>query len=188
MATSAAEISTFVDTVLASTGATKTNIVGHSEGTTVPAYYMKFLGGGAKVKNFVGFGANYNGTTLGGLGSLGSDLGISYILNGGGCGACSDFLPGSAFLNKLDAGSVAVAGPTYTNILTKYDEVVTPYTSGVINAPNVTNIVLQDRCTNDYSGHLGLAIDPNVQSYVLNALDPANAQPVNCRAFSSFGA
>jgi hypothetical protein len=71
--------------------------------------------------------------------------------------------------------------------MTKYDEAVIPYTSGVLSGPNVTNIVIQNVCADDFSGHIGLAIDPNVAAMVLNALDPANAKPVSCVPFVDLG-
>ncbi|MFE4378031.1 lipase family alpha/beta hydrolase [Streptomyces cyaneofuscatus] len=188
MADSAAELSTFVDRVRAATGASKVDIVGHSEGTTVPAYYMKLLGGAAKVDDFVGFGSNFKGTTLNGLATLAEALKLQGLLTGVGCGACTDYLPGSAFLAELNDGPVAVPGPTYTSIVTRYDTVVTPYTSGLLApAPNVTNIVLQDKCGLDFVGHLGLAIDPNVAQLVLNRLDPEGSKPFRCRLFTTLG-
>lgn len=181
MENSAVQLQSFVNRVLASTGAAQVDIVGHSEGTTVPAYYLKFLGGAALVKNFVGYGSNFQGTSLDGLETLSGLLGFQAALNFGGCAACNEFAPGSAFMNKLDAGGVTVPGPQYTSIVTKYDEAVTPYTSGVLPAASdVTNITLQDVCPDDFSGHIALAIDPNVESVVANALDPANATPVQC--------
>lgn len=171
MRSSAAEIGQFVEKVRATTGAAKVNLVGHSEGTTVSAYYMKFLGGDAKVRNFVGFGSNYKGTTLYGLSALAHAVApvLDPILTNV-CGSCLEYLPPSAFLNEHNAGGVTKVGPRYTNIVSKYDEVVVPYTSGVVNEPGVTNIVLQDRCWLDFSGHLALAIDPNVTSTIVWAL------------------
>ena len=49
MENSAAELATYVDKVLASTGASKVDLVGHSEGSIMPRYYLKFLGGASKV-------------------------------------------------------------------------------------------------------------------------------------------
>src|SRR6266540_5095262 len=49
MEQSAAELGAFVDRVLAATGASKVDILGHSEGTLMPSYYVKFLGGASKV-------------------------------------------------------------------------------------------------------------------------------------------
>ena len=141
----------------------------------MPAYYLKFLGGAAKVEHFVGFGANYRGTTLGGLDALAKALltsvpGLRAILKTA-CGACTEYLAPSAFLDDLARGGVHVAGPAYTSIVSKYDEVVTPYTSGILNEPGATDIVLQDFCSSDASGHLSQAIDPNVTGLILHALD-----------------
>lgn len=181
MRTSAVQLQSFVNQVLQSTGAAKVDIVGHSEGTTVPAYYLKFLGGAALVQSFVGYGSNFQGTSLNGLETLSGLLGFQAALNSGGCAACNEFAPGSSFMTDLNRAGVSVAGPQYTSIVTKYDEVVTPYTSGVLApATNVTDITLQDVCAYDYSGHVALAIDPNIESIVANALDPAHATPVQC--------
>lgn len=49
MENSAVELNTFVNQVLASTNATKVNLVGHSEGSMMPRYWLKFLGGASKV-------------------------------------------------------------------------------------------------------------------------------------------
>ncbi|WP_394832611.1 lipase family protein [Pendulispora rubella] len=194
MADSAAELGTFVDKVLASTGASKVDIVGHSEGTTVPAYYMKFLGGDAKVKHFVGFGANYKGTTLHGLSTLIGLLtsvapGLADLFSRHACASCLEFMPGSPFAQKLNDGGVTVAGPSYTNIVSRVDNVVTPYTSGVVEGAgdNVTNIVLQDACRFDTAGHLGMAIDPNITQLILRGLDPENAAPLRCQPFTTLG-
>ncbi|MFE0424612.1 lipase family alpha/beta hydrolase [Streptomyces sp. NPDC058953] len=187
MAESAAEVGAFVERVRATTGAAKVDIVGHSEGTTVPAYYIKYLGGATKVDDFIGFGSNFRGTTLNGLASLAAALGLQDLLTGVGCGACTDYLPGSAFLAELNDGPIAVPGPKYTSIVTRYDRVVTPYTSGLLTGDGVTNIVLQDKCKLDSAGHLGLAVDPNVTQLVLNGLDPENAKPFRCRPFTTFG-
>lgn len=189
MRESAADFGAFVDRVLGSTGAAQVNVVGHSEGTTVPAYYAKVLGGAPKIKRFVGFGSNYEGTSLLGIGTLARALGLEPLLDGVGCPACSQFLPGSSFLRELNAGGTAAApGPIYTNIVTKFDLVVTPYTSGFLNAPNATDIVLQRSCPLDFSGHVGLAVDPNVVSLVINKLDPANAPSPICVPYWALGA
>lgn len=184
MRDSAAEVGRYVDQVRAATGASKVNLVGHSEGTTVAAYYMKFNGGGAKVKNFVGFGSNYRGTTLYGLNLLVRALpGLSGLILDGICDSCDEYLPPSQFLTDLNAGGVTVPGPRYTNIVSRYDAVVVPYTSGILNEPGVTNIVLQDRCWLDFSGHLGLAIDPNVTSHIIWALNGQSGSRPLCLPF-----
>ncbi len=174
MRDSAAQLGRFVDRVRSTTGAAKVDIVGHSEGSTMPAYYLKY-GGAAEVAHFVGFGANYRGTTLGGLDALAKALltsvpGLGTVLRTA-CGACTEYLAPSAFLDDLARGGVHVPGPTYTSIVSKYDEVVTPYTSGILGEPGTTDIVLQDFCAGDASGHLSQAVDPNVTGLILHALD-----------------
>ncbi|WP_320669159.1 esterase/lipase family protein [Patulibacter defluvii] len=189
MRQSARDFGAFVERVRSSTGAAQVNVVGHSEGTTVPAYYAKVLGGAPKVKRFVGFGANYRGTTLSGLGTLAKALKLQPVLDAVGCQACSQFLQGSDFLNELNTGGTAAApGPVYTNIVTKYDTVVTPYTSGFMNAPNATDLVLQKSCPVDFSGHVGLAVDPNLISLVINRLAPEHAPRPICVPYWALGA
>ncbi len=98
------------------------------------------------------------------------------------CGSCQEFLRGSPFLQHLYADGVyAVPGVTYTTIMTKYDELVTPYTSGRLDAPNATNIVVQNQCAIDFAEHVAVAFDPTVGRDVLNALDPVHKKPVPCR-------
>jgi len=53
MENSAVELATFVNQVLASTNATKVNLVGHSEGSMMPRYWLKFLGGASKVGKYL---------------------------------------------------------------------------------------------------------------------------------------
>ncbi|MEU9823452.1 esterase/lipase family protein [Pseudonocardia alni] len=184
MQDSAAQLGRFVERVRAATGAEKVDIVGHSEGSTVPAYYLKFLGGAAVVDTVVGFGSNYRGTTLAGLARLAAQLRLGGALAAGGCPACAQYLPGSDFLDQLnEGGGVVVDGPRYVSIVTRFDEVVTPYTSGLLDDPRATDIILQDRCPADVSGHLALAVDPNVAALVRQALDPQGASPLRCVPF-----
>ncbi|MDQ6778593.1 MAG: hypothetical protein M3071_20750 [Actinomycetota bacterium] len=96
------------------------------------------------------------------------------------CGSCPEFLTGSPFLTGLDARGTALPGVTYTDIVTKYDELVQRYTSGILDAPGVTNFTVQDQCPTDFSEHLTVAFDPTAAQDILNALDPAHARPVPC--------
>lgn len=186
MEVSAPQLAAFVDKVLAATGASQVDLVGHSEGTVMPQYYLKFLGGAAKVHRYVAIAPLYHGTSAYGLSTLANAFPqeaatMEQLLVDGLCGSCAEFLTGSAFLTHLYANGVyAVPGVTYTTIMTRYDEAVVPYTSGYLHAPNATNIVVQDQCPTDFSEHATLAFDPVVGQDILNALDPAERQPVPC--------
>jgi triacylglycerol esterase/lipase EstA (alpha/beta hydrolase family) len=176
---SAAQLGAFVDRVLSATGASKVDVVGHSQGGMMPRYWMRFLGGASKVHDLVGLSSSNHGTTLGGFTAL-----IDAIPGGRGgvgtvCGtACEEQLAGSPFMQKLNAGGDTDPGVNYTVIETKYDEVVTPYTSAFLSGAN--NITLQSQCALDGSDHLATPFDHIALRDVLNALDPAHAVAPVC--------
>ena len=188
---SAPELGAFVDRVLSATGAQKVDLVGHSEGTFMPQYWLKFLGGASKVNRYVAMTPLYAGTNVAGLAMLRDEaaaFGISQpILNlvGSFCGSCSEFLAGSPMVQKLSQGGPAAPGVTYTTIMTRYDELVVPYTSGTLPPP-ATNIVLQNVCPNDIDDHVAEAFDPVVAQLIFNSLDPVHAQPVSCAGLPPF--
>jgi triacylglycerol esterase/lipase EstA (alpha/beta hydrolase family) len=184
VATSAGELRDFVGRVLAATGEPRVDIVGYSQGTVVPTYWAKLLGGADKINNYVSLAPLWDGTNLAGLGNL---VSLLHLVGLGGatplltdCAACPDLLTGSAMLRRLHEGGIFLPGITYTNIVTRYDHNVVPYTSGLGEGPNVTNVVLQDGCPADEVDHIGIVVDPNAMGHVFNALDPARAAPVRC--------
>ena len=69
---------------------------------------------------------------------------------------------------------------SYTSIVTRNDELVVPYTSGIETAPNMTNLVVQNQCPLDQAEHVSMAADPVVAQDVLNALDPGHPGAVPC--------
>ena len=183
IAASAAELAAFVERVLAATGVAKVDIVGHSQGGMMPRFYLKFLGGGPRVHALIGLSPSNHGTSVGGLTNL-----LSLLPGGpetGGlelaCGpSCEEQFVGSSFLTNLNAGGDTVAGVSYTVIETRYDEVVTPYTSAFLSGPGVTNIELQQQCALDASEHLATPFDHIALRDVLNALDPTHARAPSC--------
>jgi triacylglycerol lipase len=181
MEQSAAELSTFVDAVLAATRANQVDIVGHSEGATMPDYYIEYLGGAAKVKRYVGVSGVKHGTDLHGVGTVAAELQSVFgePVSLGSCVSCNQFLVGSDYIKKIEARAPA-PGVIYTNIATRYDELVSPYTSSFLTGRNVTNITLQDRCLLDASDHLSIISSPITGQHILNALDPAHARPAPC--------
>lgn len=182
IATGAGVLASFVNQVLASTGASQVDLVGHSQGGMMPNYYLKFLGGASKVSTFVALAPSNHGTTLGGLATLVTKSPLLPILSSVtsyiGAPAFLEQAVGSAFETNLFAGGDTVPGPRYAVIETSHDEVVTPYTNAFLTGPNVTNILIQDQCPGDPVGHIGMFEDgPALQNVVnqLGADDPSFA-------------
>lgn len=189
IAESSADLAAFVDEVLALTGAEEVDLVGHSEGTVMPQHYLKRRGGAEKVHTYVAIAPLYGGTDAFGTSTFLTQLfqlpfGLGEVLAGvfdAICGACRDVITGSQLLTDLYGdGVVAVPGVEYTTIVTRYDELIHPWTSGLLDAPNATNFVVQDGCEEDRSEHLSIAVTPRALGIVLNALDPQNAVEPPC--------
>ncbi|MFJ8053427.1 esterase/lipase family protein [Streptomyces luteogriseus] len=178
---SAGQLKGFVDTVLAATGAAETDLVGHSQGGMMPRYYLKFLGGAAKVNALVGIAPSNHGTDLNGFTKLLPYFPGAADLLSKNTPALADQVTGSAFLTKLNTGGDTVPGVKYTVIATKYDEVVTPWRSQYLSGPDVRNVLLQDLCSVDLSEHVAVGLlDRVVFHEVANALDPGRATPTTC--------
>ncbi|MEU0004739.1 alpha/beta fold hydrolase [Streptomyces sp. NPDC006314] len=183
---SAEQLSAYVDTVLAATGAAEADLVGHSQGGMMPRYYLKFLGGADKVNALVGIAPDNHGTDLDGLTHLlpyfpGAEALIKATTPG-----LADQITGSAFLTKLNAGGDTVPGVHYTVLATRYDEVVTPWRNQYLNGSDVRNVLLQDLCPLDLSEHVAIGLFDRIAFHeVANALDPAHATATTCAsAFS----
>ncbi|WP_037860574.1 esterase/lipase family protein [Streptomyces sp. NRRL S-340] len=183
---SAGQLSAFVDKVLAATGAAKADLVGHSQGGMMPRYYLKFLGGAAKVNALVGVAPDSHGTTLSGLTHLLPYFpGASDLLSEATPGL-ADQIAGSAFLTRLNAGGDTVPGVHYTVIATQYDEVATPWRTQYLTGSDVHNVLLQDLCPLDLSEHVAVGtIDRIAFHEVANALDPAHATATTCASVFS---
>ncbi|MGW6263386.1 esterase/lipase family protein [Streptomyces sp. NPDC055085] len=174
--TSAEQLDAFAAQVQKATGATKVDLVGHSQGGTVPIWWMKKMGGAAKVAHYVGWAPSSHGTTSTGPVEL-----ASYFPG------LVDQQAGSIFLKNLWAdGDNVPTGPKYTVISTRNDTVVTPYASQALTGLSVTNIILQDKCLRDKVGHVGLFNDEPTMELTLNALadGPDEFQP-NCWGFGA---
>lgn len=183
MEVSARELKRFVKKVRRATGARRVVIVGHSEGSLMPDWYVKHLGGAKKVRRYVGITTLWHGTNPAGLATL-DQLGRAYgfsqpeQLVARDCESCPEFLPQSDFIKKLREGGVAAPGVRYTSIVTRNDELVQPYTSGI--EPGMTNLVVQQQCPLDQAEHASMVADPIVAQDILNALDPGHPGRVPC--------
>ena len=165
---SADKLAAFIDEVRQKTGAAKVSLVGHSQGGMLGRYVARFRGKLGVIDDIVGLAPSSHGTTQP----------LAPPLGGLGCPACAEQAAGSDFMNKLNAGEEAPPPPSYTVVSTKYDEVVTPYTSQALTGSTVTNVVLQDRCPEDITDHVGIIYDPIALQWALNALGrPGPADP-----------
>lgn len=128
------------------------SIVGHSQGGMVGRWVLKYWPDTrAMVDDYVGLASSNHGA--GGAGAL---CGLP-----GGCPAASwQQAAGSKFLTALNSGPEAWPGISYTEIATRYDEIVAPPTSVFLApGPNVTNTYVQDVCPLEVVEHFGMAYD-----------------------------
>lgn len=182
VAGTASKLAEFGDKVLAATGASKLDVVGHSQGGMNPRYWIKYLGGASKIGKLIGLAPSNHGTELFGLLSLVHRIPPTRDLVGLPFPSFNDQTRGSKFITELNAGGETVPGIDYTVIETRNDEVVTPYRSAFLKrAPNVHNVLLQDVCAQDQADHIGLSYDPIAQRLAMNALDPGHAKQPDCR-------
>lgn len=176
IAESARTMRAFVDKVLAATGASEVDVVGGSQGGMMPNYYIKRLGGAAKVRTLIGLGPTNHGTTLGGLVDLGRALNVLGIVNGFyhliGSPAHVQQEEGSEFQKALFADGDTVPGVRYLTVATSHDTTVTPLTNSFLHGDNATNILLQDLCPDDPVSHSGMSFDGPIMQIILNALGP----------------
>ncbi|MER7395307.1 alpha/beta fold hydrolase [Streptomyces sp. NPDC000151] len=175
---SAKQLGKFVDEVLQRTGAQQVDMVGFSQGGMMPRYYLSALGGAPKVHNFVGLSPSNHGITAQGLMNLARQIpGAKELVEQG---AVQVTVPAWPQLQKdhpfqrelADLGETA-EGVRYTVIATKYDDVVTPYTSCALAETEghyVKNIVLQDIAPDDHTPHASMPYNATVLNEVLKAL------------------
>ncbi len=184
MEESAEELDAFVADVLDATGAGQVDLVGHSEGTLMPQYWLQFLGGDAVTDDYVAVTPLYDGTLADPLpaAEIADTLNVrdpAGALVGVACGSCPQFVSGSDYLERMAEAGTRVEGIDYTTVMTRYDQLVIPYTSGELDGAR--NIVVQDGCEIDLSDHLSIIFSERTGQIILNALDPANAQDPPCR-------
>ncbi|MEU1054049.1 alpha/beta fold hydrolase [Streptomyces sp. NPDC005876] len=176
---SARQLGEFVDEVLRRTGAQQVDIVGFSQGGMMPRYYLNALGGGPKVRNFVGIAPSNHGVTAQGLMNLARQIpGAKELVERGAVGTLVPAWPqlqhDHPFQGELAALGETTPGVRHTVIATAYDDVVTPYTSCALASTEgveVRNILLQDIDPDDHTPHAAMPYNATVLSEVLKALD-----------------
>jgi pimeloyl-ACP methyl ester carboxylesterase len=176
---SAVQIANHIHTILQQTGASKVDLVGHSQGGLQLEYVAKVEKLAPVLNRIVALDPSTHGTTLDGLVLLADALDLNGLV-GGACQACIDQEVGSAVLKPFDVPPIAQPGPAYTVIETRTDEVITPPSSAFINESGVTNEYIQNSCPFDIAEHTKTPYDLVTIQLILNALNPAAAQSPNC--------
>ncbi|KAF9194893.1 hypothetical protein BGZ51_007113 [Haplosporangium sp. Z 767] len=190
---SAKELDEFVTTVLSASGAKNVELIGHSEGTVVARWYVKFLDRHQKVNSVISVSPVGKGSSLQGLVDAIRAFGIEKSLVAlvqQYCVACTQLVEGSELMQELYAdGHGIVPGVRYLNIATRKDQIVTPFTNGLTNfiamqrhtphdspdprvakaAQDSKNLVIEDYCDKypAYTNHFGLFRSP----FAFHAID-----------------
>lgn len=160
------------------TGATKVDVVAHSQGGVMARDYIKTLGGDAKIDSLVTYGTPHYGTNVASLATQWSGGSCFGILG------CAQQATGSSYLNALNAGDDSIGAVRYTAIATEYDSVTTPYRNAFLDAAdgNITNVSVQQQCgTWRWADHFSVTYDAAVIDGVVDALDGRPVQ-MNCFA------
>ena len=121
--THAAELARAVDALLERTGAERVDIVAHSMGGLATRKYLDDLGGAQRVRRVVLLATPNQGTYS------------AYLSFGGGR---DDMIPGSPFLDSLDARPPIPEGVEALTIRTPLDVHILPAESAML--PGVTNV------------------------------------------------
>jgi triacylglycerol lipase len=114
----AEDVDAAVDSILATTGAAKVDVVAMSMGGLNSRHYVKFLGGTAVVDDYVSMAGPNHGTTTANL-----------LCPGGQNVACQEMKVGSAFLANLNAGDETPGGVSYGTFWSPCDSMVNPGSS-----------------------------------------------------------
>jgi triacylglycerol lipase len=125
-ATVAQAVAQRVNEIKAATGAAKVDIITHSMGGLSSRYYIKNLGGAANVDEWVSLAGPNHGTTW------------AY-----GCfffSPCNRMIPGSGFLNALNAGDETPGTVRYGTWWSSCDELINPDTSTILSGATNTNV------------------------------------------------
>jgi triacylglycerol lipase len=134
-ATTASQIATKVDSILKATCATKVDLISHSMGGLSTRYYVKNLGGGAKVDDFVSLGGPNHGTDT-----------ANFCFST----ACSEMRVGSSFLTQLNSGDETPdVGVNWMTWWSPCDEIINPDSSVALNGATNT----QTACISHSSLH-----------------------------------
>jgi triacylglycerol lipase len=123
--TTARQLATEIQNVLARTGASKVDLVVHSMGALSSRYYLKNLGGTAYVDDFVSVAGTNHGTSTASL--------CAWLYT-----SCAEMQTGSSFLTALNSGDETPGAVTYASYWSNCDEAINPDSSALLSG--ATNV------------------------------------------------
>lgn len=169
--TTAPSLAAFMDDVLAKTGASKVDVVNHSQSGLLTRHVIKYLGGADKIDTVVSLSGLHQGSRLGNIAEL---LGLGNCI---GMEFCQQLAEGSTYLTNLNNPVQAIGSIHYVNIGSRADVLAVPTTNNFMHGPgDITNVIVQDQCWWRSPGHLSLVADGTVASGVIHGL---LKQPIN---------
>ena len=153
-------------------GAPSVDVIGYSAGGVITRLFVRDDGGDHLVRRVLTLGSPHHGT----------DVAQTAQDAAGGCPtACEQLVPGSALLDRLNAGDETPPGPRWITIRSDADEVVTPTDSAELKG--ALNLRIQDYCASSRTSHGGLpgdAVTLKALPVVLGPGAPHAPAPLHC--------
>lgn len=159
---SADTLGRFVQDVLARTGATKVNLVGHSQGGLLAMLLARRADLAAQVARVVAVAPSLRGTDR-----VRSQDSVPL------CMACTQQASDSDFIKDANAEPWLTSGVKAMILATRNDLVVTPVDAQFVIAPGIRNVLLQDRYPGLKATHSGLMHVPEAVSLMREFLEEA---------------
>lgn len=141
-----------------SDGAGSVDVVGYSNGGVVARLWVREHGGDALARRVMTIGSPHHGSDLAGLAA-----------SAGRCtDACAEVAPGSAFLQRLNAGDETPDGPRWVSVWSTNDQVATPPDTASLDG--ALDLSVQSLCPASTTSHGELPADPVVLALLDSAL------------------
>lgn len=161
----APSLATFIRGVLASTGATRVDVVNHSQAGLLTRHVIKYGGMADKIDTVVSLSGLHHGSALASLPPL---LGVPDCL---GVTICVQLESGSDYLTGLNSPSEAIGNIHYVNLASIADVLAIPHTNNFMyGTGDITNVLVQDQCPLRLPGHLTMIVDGTVASGIVDGL------------------